>query len=239
MWRILLSWLVILAVAVLNGTLRDKGYGKRMDGLRAQQLSSVLLSACIVALTFLFARLGLFASHDAWLVSGMWLLLTLLFEFGFFHYVMKYPWKELLAAYDIRKGRLWLLVLATTLFAPVLVAGLFPPMTHAVSDPGWEGLSPAGNVGAPCSVDEECETPFSFLVQSRCPFSAACIENECRVICSDWLHDPEFTQDGSMPRQCAADEECDCAHFTAPDLEACRCHDGVCVAVIAHDVSGS
>jgi hypothetical protein len=42
------------------------------------------------------------------------------FEFGFGHYVSGAPWTELLADYDVRAGRLWPLVLFTTIVAPSL-----------------------------------------------------------------------------------------------------------------------
>ena len=51
----------------------------------------------------------------------LWTGLTVAFEFLFFHYVRKYSWKELLGNYDVRKGRLWPLVLIATLTAPVLI----------------------------------------------------------------------------------------------------------------------
>jgi hypothetical protein len=50
-------------------------------------------------------------------------VLTVLFEFGFFALVMGHPMDVLLGEYDLFRGRLWLLVLITTFFAPLL-AGL-------------------------------------------------------------------------------------------------------------------
>jgi hypothetical protein len=46
----------------------------------------------------------------AWQVGGVWASLTVVFEFGFGHFVGGKSWDELLDAYDIRKGGLWPLV---------------------------------------------------------------------------------------------------------------------------------
>ena len=54
----------------------------------------------------------------AWRV--FWLVLSLLFEFGFFHYVMHEPWEKLLADYNIFRGRLLIIVWLTTLFLPLV-----------------------------------------------------------------------------------------------------------------------
>jgi hypothetical protein len=47
--------------------------------------------------------------------------LTLAFEFSFGRYVSGLSWRTLLADYDLSQGRLWPLLLLTTLLAPWLV----------------------------------------------------------------------------------------------------------------------
>jgi hypothetical protein len=54
-------------------------------------------------------------------LGAMWLALTLAFEFGFGHWVAKKPWRELLADYNVLKGRVWLAVLLVILVTPVVV----------------------------------------------------------------------------------------------------------------------
>ena len=46
------------------------------------------------------------------------------FEFGIGHFVFKKPWPELLADYNIAKGRIWILVLVATATAPWITAKL-------------------------------------------------------------------------------------------------------------------
>lgn len=37
-----------------------------------------------------------------------------------------------------------------------------------------------------CKNNNDCETPFEYLIQSRCPFVSKCINNQCAVICPDY-----------------------------------------------------
>jgi hypothetical protein len=58
---------------------------------------------------------------DALVIGGVWLTLTLAFEFGFGRRVAHKSWPELFSDYDLRAGRIWPLVLITTFFAPVIM----------------------------------------------------------------------------------------------------------------------
>jgi len=62
-----------------------------------------------------------FSDDELMAIGTMWLALTLLFEFGWGHFVMGRSWDELLVDYDILKGRLWVLVLMFTLLAPLIM----------------------------------------------------------------------------------------------------------------------
>ena len=56
------------------------------------------------------------------LVVGLgWLLMTLAFEFGFGR-LRGRSWAELLVDYDLRAGRIWVLVLVVTALAPLLAS---------------------------------------------------------------------------------------------------------------------
>jgi regulatory protein YycI of two-component signal transduction system YycFG len=37
-----------------------------------------------------------------------------------------------------------------------------------------------------CKEDIECETPYEYLLMSRCPFTSKCIDNKCSVICPNF-----------------------------------------------------
>jgi hypothetical protein len=34
-----------------------------------------------------------------------------------------------------------------------------------------------------CGIDDECETPSQYLIQSNCPYTSRCIEQRCTVVC--------------------------------------------------------
>lgn len=47
--------------------------------------------------------------------------MTVVFEFGFGHYVMGHSWEMLLHDYNVLEGRLWVVVLAAVWAGPVLL----------------------------------------------------------------------------------------------------------------------
>lgn len=49
-----------------------------------------------------------------------WAAMTVLFEFGFGHYVMGTPWHVLVADYDLLAGRVWVLVPLSMAVFPLL-----------------------------------------------------------------------------------------------------------------------
>lgn len=120
--RALAVWLLLLVGAILNGALRQAwlvpSYGERI----AHAISSVLLAGLIFGLGWATASWWRPPSlAGAWLVGGVWLGLTLAFEFLAGHFVFGAPWPKLLADYNLAQGRIWLLVLLSTAGTPPLV----------------------------------------------------------------------------------------------------------------------
>lgn len=114
-------WLLILLTAIANGLFRDLVMAPVLGHALARAISSVSLSLLVLVITLLFiTRLGISRNRQLWSVGWFWLALTLCFEFLFGHYVGGASWSALLADYNILEGRLWLLVLVTTLCAPAL-----------------------------------------------------------------------------------------------------------------------
>jgi hypothetical protein len=119
-------WLVLMVIGIVNGILRGLALSPRMTELRAHQLSSLtgIIFFSIASFLFVFlVRLNV-VLLDLVVVGVLWLSLTIAFEFIFGHYIMKHPWQQLLADYDLRKGRLWSFVLLTILFVPSLMGFL-------------------------------------------------------------------------------------------------------------------
>jgi hypothetical protein len=118
-----LVWLLFIPLAIANGALRDLVLAPALGDMLGRAISSLTLSLLILGLTlFMVGRLGVNTRMGYLVVGAFWLILTLLFELWFFVLVMGHPMDELLKDHDIFSGRLWLIVLATTLFAPLLAA---------------------------------------------------------------------------------------------------------------------
>ena len=129
--RYLLAWLLLAAVAIVNGVVRQATYGQVLSELTAHQISTVtgiLLTGVIV--WFLARRWRLASARQAWIVGLAWLILTIAFEFGFGHYVAGHPWSRLLADYDLSSGRLWLLFLGWITVAPRVFHKLVGSQAH-------------------------------------------------------------------------------------------------------------
>jgi hypothetical protein len=94
-----------------------------LSRIRANQLSVLTGSATIAVLTIAFWRwVGIGTPAMAWAIGAFWMVLTIAFEFGFGRLVTGASWEGLWGDYDLSRGRLWPLVLLTTLVAPRAVA---------------------------------------------------------------------------------------------------------------------
>ena len=113
------TWSGFAVAGIVNGTAREAVLRPAV-GRAAEPLSVVTLSAAIVVGTRLFVRrLAPRASErDLLAVGAGWAAATVAFEFLFGHYVARESWQALLANYDLRRGRLWPLVLLTLVLAP-------------------------------------------------------------------------------------------------------------------------
>jgi hypothetical protein len=119
------AWLGMLAIAFANGTARAVGYQERVGETTARQIATGTLITFLGGYVWvLHRRAPIPDAATAFRVGAGWVLLTLGFEFGFGHYVQGTPWTELLADYDVRRGRIWVLVPIATLLAPALVRTL-------------------------------------------------------------------------------------------------------------------
>ena len=123
--RAVVIWFALLAVAVLNGTFRVAVLVPRLGDAAGHVVSTLMLCGLIALLSW--AAIGWVhpaTPAQAAAVGALWLVLTLVFEFGFGHFVAHKSWTELLADYDVLGGRIWPLVLVTTAAAPYLMGRL-------------------------------------------------------------------------------------------------------------------
>lgn len=121
--RAVLVWFGLVVAAFANGTVRELALRPRVAEATAHLISVGLLSAIILIVSWsTVAWIRPRSSSDAWRVGVLWLALTIAFEFLAGHYLFGAPWSRLRADYNLLRGRIWLVVLMTTLAAPILAA---------------------------------------------------------------------------------------------------------------------
>ncbi|MFW6017681.1 MAG: hypothetical protein ACOCPX_02545 [Halapricum sp.] len=115
-------WVGLAAVAVVNGIFREAMLVSMLGDATAHVVSTLLLTATVAVIAVLYvSRFAREADRLTLLgVGALWTFLTLAFEFGFGHYVVGKSWAVLLADYNVRAGRIWVLVPLTLLVAPPL-----------------------------------------------------------------------------------------------------------------------
>lgn len=117
--RYILAWFLFIPVAIANGAFRELGYKSMVGDLPAHWISTLLFFVLLALyLWFLGRWWRIRSSVQAWFIGAMWFGLTVMFEFGFGHYVMGHPWAKLLHDYNLLQGRVWVLVLVALSVGP-------------------------------------------------------------------------------------------------------------------------
>lgn len=110
----------MIILAVLNGTARDLWYKRFLGDLTAHQISTVTLIILLGAyIWFIIRKFPPHSSTQALFIGLFWLLMTLLFEFGF-GLARGHSLSELLNDYNILKGRIWITIPIWTAIAPYI-----------------------------------------------------------------------------------------------------------------------
>lgn len=122
----ILWWFVFPFVAIINGALREVTYKNFVGELPAHQISTVTGIVFFgIIFYFIFRKWKIESAKHAILIGLIWLGLTILFEFGFGHYIMGNPWEKLLHDYNIAEGRVWSLFLVWITVAPFIFYKIF------------------------------------------------------------------------------------------------------------------
>ncbi len=120
-YKHILLWFSFPFVAIFNATLRELIYKKPLGDLAAHQISTATgIFIFAIVFYFIFKKWKIESTKHAILVGGIWLGLTILFEFGFGHYIMGNPWEKLLHDYNLAEGRVWSLFLVWITIAPYI-----------------------------------------------------------------------------------------------------------------------
>jgi hypothetical protein len=117
-------WLSFIPLAIANGILREKVLSPRINDY-ALPVSALTLCLMIAIVSFFaIPALGQ-ARTSAYIEMGyLWAALTVAFEFWMGRFLLHKPWSELLSAYDVSSGNLWLIVVIWTGLVPYSVAKL-------------------------------------------------------------------------------------------------------------------
>lgn len=130
-WRAIVVWLAVLALASLNGAAREAWLIPHFGNPVGRALSTVILCALVYLTTWLtIGWIHPTRAGEALGIGALWLVLTLGFEFLAGHYAFGKDWAVLLEDYDLSRGRIWVAVLVVVFLAPLWTArmrGLLDP----------------------------------------------------------------------------------------------------------------
>lgn len=117
--RYFLLWVPTPILGIANAIIRQAVYARYVSELAAHQIST--LTICILYGVYVWVVLGflkLQSRGQAIAVGLLWMVLTILFEFGLGRYVLGDSWSNLLHAYNILEGRVWGLFTIWVALAP-------------------------------------------------------------------------------------------------------------------------
>jgi hypothetical protein len=116
------TWFLLMILAIINAIVREGIFTSFLNELRAHQLSTFTLMIFILTGTYLILHFsGIHLSDQQALFMGcIWVLMTIIFEFVAGHYLFGNSWDKLISDYNILKGRIWILILITSLISPYL-----------------------------------------------------------------------------------------------------------------------
>jgi len=123
-FRAVLSWLVLLAVAFVNGAVRQLAYPSTLGDFAARQVSTGVGAVAFGAVIWLLLRRWPFsrASH-AWATGALWTVLTVAFELALVRR-QGGSWDVVVAQYALWQGSLWPILLVWVLAAPAALSAL-------------------------------------------------------------------------------------------------------------------
>ena len=117
--KYLAAWFGMMVLAIINGGVRDFAYKSHVGDLAAHQLSTASLMMLFAVFFWVLVRVWpIESANQAWVMGGMWFLMTEAFEFGMGRWISGNSWSELFHAYNILEGQVWILIPVWVLTGP-------------------------------------------------------------------------------------------------------------------------
>ena len=114
-------WFILAVSAILVAAFRVGVLLPPFGEQTAHQFGTLLYLIVQFIIIYLFIRKLRIKDVKTLLGIGFfWVVITVIFEFVFGHYVMGHPWQKLFADYNLLNGRLWVLVLINNIVAPLI-----------------------------------------------------------------------------------------------------------------------
>ena len=115
-----LFWLPMIPIAIFNGIIREGILNIHFNQIVAHQISTLLLILlCTIYIRLIFRFLKLNSIRQALKLGLLWVLLTVLFEFGL-GLALGHSWNRLWSNYNLLTGQIWLIFLISLFLLPYL-----------------------------------------------------------------------------------------------------------------------
>lgn len=126
---VFIFWAVMVVIAIVNGFFGQFVVSKALGDYGSHLYRTFFIITVIFVFSNVYVRRsGLNGEIAPALLTGLsWLALSITFEFGFGHFVFGLPWEKIIGEYRLNEGRLWSLVLASEVIAPVVNAFFLKP----------------------------------------------------------------------------------------------------------------
>lgn len=118
-------WMMMVIAAVINGLFRENILSPGIGASKALPLSGIFLSLFVFVITAV--SIGIFGKlkiKEYFLIGGLWVMLTLMFEVGLGLIIRGRTFGEVMQVFNICRGNLFLLVLVTSFLSPWITARL-------------------------------------------------------------------------------------------------------------------
>jgi hypothetical protein len=114
-------WVILAIGAIVVATFRVGVLLPPFGEQTAHQAGTIIYMLIQFVIIYFFIKKMKIKEVKTLLGIGiLWVVITIIFEFVFGHYVMGHPWQKLFADYNLINGRLWVLVLINNIVAPII-----------------------------------------------------------------------------------------------------------------------